>query len=125
MALGKSNILAHLDWNNAFDLAAFVVQVDYEPDGSYDLVARNEITRAAEAGGFKNVDSSMSRAAFDFVPGSWERFQQIVKAAARESGITLTRVGNSVKITKTTILCSDDLKTVTWCGIYSAQGFPI
>ena len=92
MALGKSNILAHLDWNNAFHVAAFLAQVDYLPDGSCDEAARNEITRAAEAAGFKNVDSSMSRAAFDFVPGSWERFQQIVKAAARESGITLKRV---------------------------------
>ena len=92
MTLGKSNILAHLDWNNAFRVAAFLVQVDYTPDGSYDLAARTEITRAAEAAGFKNVDSSMSRAAFNFVPGSWERFQQIVKAAARESGITLKRV---------------------------------
>ena len=92
MTLGKSNILAHLDWNNAFDLAAFVVQVDYKPDSSYDLAARNEITQAAGAAGFKNVDSSMSRAACNFAPGLWDLFKQVVDEAARAIDITLTRI---------------------------------
>ena len=90
--LDKPSILAHLDWKNAFDLAAFVFQVDYLPDGSCDLAARDQITLAAEAAGFKNVDSSMSRAAFQFVPGSWQRFQHVVEGAAHRSGVALKRV---------------------------------
>ena len=35
-----------------YDVAAFVIQVDYGADGSCDLDARNECTRAAAAAGF-------------------------------------------------------------------------
>ncbi len=95
LAFGKSEVfvLADVRRNGGYDVAACVVQVDYGSDGSCDLDARNVIPRAAEVGGgFQNVDSSMSRAAFDFVPGSWERFQQVVHEAARADAITLTRI---------------------------------
>ena len=91
-AFGNSEEFVLADMRQGYDVAAFVIQVDYVADGSCDLDARNEITRAAVAAGFKKVDSSMSWAAFDFVPGSWERFQQVVYDAAREGEITLTRV---------------------------------
>ena len=94
VAFGESEgfVLADVRRDAGYDVAAFVIQVDYGSDGSCDLDARNEITRAAAVAGFKNVDSCMSRAAFDFVPGSWERFQKVVNEAAREGEITLTRI---------------------------------
>ena len=48
-------------------------------------------TKLPEAG-FKNVDSSMSRAAFKFIPGSWQRFRHVVEVAAHRSGVALKRV---------------------------------
>ena len=91
-AFGNSEEFVLADMRQGYDVAAFVIQVDYGSDGSCDLNARDEITRAAAVAGFKNVDSCMSRAAFDFVPGSWERFQKVVNEAAREGEITLTRI---------------------------------
>ena len=75
-----------------YAVAAFVVQVDYDAQGNCDLPARNRIADAASCAGFRNVDSTGSRAAFDFVPGSWARFRRVVHAAAREEGIPLKRV---------------------------------
>ena len=51
MAFGNSEEFVLADMRQGYDVAAFVVQVGYMSDGSYDLAARNEITRAAEAAG--------------------------------------------------------------------------
>ena len=64
-AFGNSEEFVLADMRQGYDVAAFVIQVDYVSDGSCDLDARNEITRAAVAARFKKVDSSMSRAAID------------------------------------------------------------
>ena len=58
------------------DAAAGVGYGDGRPP-RFAIAPRMDTAERAAAAGFKNVDSSMSRAAFDFVPGSWERFQQV------------------------------------------------
>ena len=52
-----------------YGLAAFVVQVDYDAAGAVNVKARDAMTDAAKAAGFKNVDTAGSRAAFEFAPG--------------------------------------------------------
>ena len=87
----KSDRTSVLRERDGYADAAFVVQVDFE-EGKCDIAARNKIADAATCAGFRNIDSTGSRAAFDFVPGYWERFRRSVDAAAREENIVLKRV---------------------------------
>ena len=72
--------------------AAFVVQVDCDEEGECDIAARSRVAEPATCAGFRNIDSTGSRAAFEFVPGCWERFRRSVDAAAREENVALKRV---------------------------------
>ena len=93
-AFGKQREFAlnTLRENNGYDAAAFVIQVAYDEDVDGELSARDVVTRMLRNAGFKHVDSSGARAAFDFVPGSWGSFRHIAYEVARVNGVTLERV---------------------------------
>jgi hypothetical protein len=93
--------------------AAFVVEIPNLADGSYDTKALDTLVRAVEAseygkfapdiGGMVPVISDdeyrhrgkktrTSRAAFNYLPGWWDLFQEVIKTAAREHKIKVLRI---------------------------------
>ena len=65
--------------------ACFVLEVMYSED-------RSLLTTSPHLAGFVQVDECDTRAAFAYIPGEWERFQEVVRAGAREDEIPLGRL---------------------------------
>jgi hypothetical protein len=103
----------HSKFLELFRSASVVVEIPNLPDGSYDTKALETLVKAVEAseynnfvpddGGFEPVISEhahwyrrkkttlVSRVAFNYLPGWWDFFQEVIKTAAREHKIKVLR----------------------------------
>lgn len=73
------------------DAATFNLQVDYVDTDSINAVGRELLADVARQAGFKCVDQSGSRAAFEYVPTRLVEFVTLMRKAALVHNITIKR----------------------------------